>query len=155
MSDCNWTNHFNSWLIQERNAVMLLRDLKQCCGCVWNDFYCRKGAKTANMASKTNILNLNRVNITFVIMQIFGGKKLHSLCDINYILRFLCLALSTCLTKLSSLKCVDSVANQCVLPLTVFYFRYAFIYTVWNAVLLDARNSRTNILSWLSNWLKN
>ncbi len=26
-------------------------------------------------------------------------------------LRFLCLALSTCLTKLSSLKCVDSVAN--------------------------------------------
>ncbi len=27
MSDCNWTNHLNSWLIQERNAVMLLRDL--------------------------------------------------------------------------------------------------------------------------------
>ncbi len=26
-------------------------------------------------------------------------------------------------------------------------FRYAFIYTVWNAVLLDARNSRTDRLS--------
>ncbi len=27
------------------------------------------------------------------------------------------------------------------------FFRYAFIYAVWNAVLLDARNSRTNRLS--------
>ncbi len=35
----------------------------------------------------------------------------------------------------------------CVLPPAVFYFRYAFIYAVWNAVLLDVRNSRTDRLS--------
>ncbi len=39
------------------------------------------------------------------------------------------------------------IAWQCVRPPSVFYFRYAFIYTVWNAVLLDAWNSRTDRLS--------
>ncbi len=39
------------------------------------------------------------------------------------------------------------IAWQCVLPPAVFYFRYAFIYTVWNAVLLDAKNSHTDRLS--------
>ncbi len=39
------------------------------------------------------------------------------------------------------------IAWQCVLPPAVFYFRYALIYTVWNAVILDARNSHTDRLS--------
>ncbi len=39
------------------------------------------------------------------------------------------------------------IAWQCVLPPAVFYFRYAFISAVWNAVLLDARNSHTDRLS--------
>ncbi len=39
------------------------------------------------------------------------------------------------------------IAWQCVLPPAVFYFRYALIYTVWNAVLLDALNLCTDRLS--------
>ncbi len=46
-------NHLKSWFIQERNIVMLLRDAKQCCGCVWNYFCWWNRAKTGNMVSKT------------------------------------------------------------------------------------------------------
>ncbi len=34
------------------------------------------------------------------------------------------------------------IAWQCVLSPAVFYFRYTFIYAVWNAVLLDAWNMK-------------
>ncbi len=57
--------------------VMLFRDVKQCCGCVWNYFCWRNRAKTDNMVSKTiKSFNINllfiellyKINITFVIM---------------------------------------------------------------------------------------
>ncbi len=46
-------NHLNEWFIQERITVMLLRDTKQCCDCVWNNFCRRNGAKPGNIVSKT------------------------------------------------------------------------------------------------------
>ncbi len=47
-----------------------------------------------------------------------------------------------------NLRCETRVhcLTVCAFTRRVF-FRYAFIYAVWNAVLLDARNSRTNRLS--------
>ncbi len=92
-SHCDWTeslwlnriiviepNHLNDWFIQERITVMLLRDTKQCCSCVWS-YLCWRNR--AILCLKHNSLNINslliellyKINITFIIMLTFEEKN--------------------------------------------------------------------------------
>ncbi len=71
-------NYLNSWFIQERSTVMLLRDAKQCCGCLELFFVGEIEQKQAIWCLKRNSLIINlfiellyKINVTFVIMLIF------------------------------------------------------------------------------------
>ncbi len=53
-------NHLNDWFIQERITVMLLRDTKQCCSCVWSYFFVGEiEQKQAIWRLKRTSLNIN------------------------------------------------------------------------------------------------
>ncbi len=76
---------------------MLLRDVKQCCDCVWNNFFVAEiEQKQAILCLKHKHLNINflfiellhKISITFVIMLIFRCKNWRSSCDIKGIVHF-------------------------------------------------------------------
>ncbi len=110
------------------------------------------------IVDQINLLVLqNRLKI---LVSSWGGKKIVPLMhrdslfnDSKLFFIFFCIWHTCTLeTRRASLHIICTVGHvhiawQCVLPPAMFYFRYALIYTVWNAVLLDARNSCTDRLS--------